>query len=74
MARASSAPSLKLLASAKLPTLEEDIYDDSAVRSKATASTKKPAGASSSTAVIGIAAGVFAGIALAAFVLAKGRK
>ena len=76
MARASSAPSLKLVASLKLPTLQEDAdvaEDDSAAMNTPITKPNNEA-ASSSVALIGIGVGVVAGIALLVVVLSKSRR
>lgn len=76
MARASSAPSLKLVASLKLPTLQEDADggdDDSTTRNvpplKATSEAAGP-----SAAMIGIGVGIVAGIGLLVFTLSRSRR
>lgn len=81
MARASSAPSLKLVASLKLPTLQEDADgadDDSAAMNatNANASLVKPnnEAASSNVAMIGIGVGLIAGIALLVVTLSRSRR
>lgn len=80
MARASSAPSLKLVASLKLPTLQEDADDaassaaEIAPMDKTDKSSEPAAAPSSSMALIGIAVGVVAGVAILAVVLTKGKK
>lgn len=76
MARASSAPSLKLVASLKLPTLQEDADgadDDSAAKSTPVVKANTEA-AGSSMAMIGIGIGVVAGIAILVITLSRSRR
>lgn len=76
MARASSAPSLKIIASLKLPTLQEDADgadDDSAAKNTPPVKTNTEV-AGSSMAMIGIGVGVVAGIAILVITLSRSRR
>lgn len=76
MARASSAPSLKLVASLKLPTLQEDADggDDDSTAKNAPLVKATTEAAGSSVAMIGIGIGVVAGIGLLVFALSRSRR
>lgn len=76
MARASSAPSLKLVASLKLPTLPEDADEPRAGlrASEGSAGGATSAAAGPSPALIGLGVGVVAVVGLVVMVLAKGRR
>lgn len=74
MARASSAPSLKLVASLKLTTLQEDTdgADDASGATPLAEPKKESAG--SNMAMIGIGIGVVAGIALLVITFGRNKR